>query len=41
MLAVLSDLGEPDRPYQVLIGADEATGRVEPEWLQTWFAEAD
>lgn len=40
-LAVLSDLGEPDRPYQVLIGADDATGWVEPEWLQTWFAEAD
>lgn len=37
-LAVLSDLGEPDQPYQVLAGVDDAPGWVEPERLQTWLA---
>jgi HAD superfamily hydrolase (TIGR01509 family) len=36
-LTVLSDLGEPDRPYHVLEGADDATGWVTPEQLQTWY----
>ncbi|MEA2080633.1 MAG: HAD-IA family hydrolase [Pseudomonadota bacterium] len=39
-LAVLSDLGEPDRPYQVLAGIDDTPGWIEPERLQTWFATA-
>lgn len=37
-LAVLSHLGEPDQPYQVLAGIDENPGWVEPERLQSWFA---
>lgn len=37
-LAVLSDLGEPGRPYQVLAGVDDASGWVEPAQLRQWLA---
>ncbi len=36
-LAVLSDLGEPDRPYQALAGFDKKPGLVTPEQLHTWY----
>jgi beta-phosphoglucomutase-like phosphatase (HAD superfamily) len=37
-LAVLSDLGEPDRPYQVLEGVDDAPDWVDLVRLQRWLA---
>ncbi len=35
-LAVLSNLGEPTSPYQVLAGIDDSPGWVTPEQLQNW-----
>ncbi len=37
-LAVLSDLGEPTCPYQVLAGVDVDPGWVTSKQLQSWFA---
>lgn len=38
-VAVLSDLGEPHQPYQVLAGVDDIPGKVDLKWLQTRFIE--
>jgi HAD superfamily hydrolase (TIGR01509 family) len=37
-VAVLSDLGEPHQPYQVLAGVDDTPGQVDLQWLQARFA---
>ena len=37
-LAVLSDLGEPDHPYQVLAGVDNAPGWLDLGRLRGWLA---
>ncbi|MEA3302880.1 MAG: HAD family hydrolase [Pseudomonadota bacterium] len=37
-IAVLSDLGEPHQPYQVLTGVDDTPGQVDLQWLQASFA---
>jgi HAD superfamily hydrolase (TIGR01509 family) len=39
-LAVLSDLGEPERPYRVLAGVDDAPGWVDVRRLRSWLAAA-
>jgi beta-phosphoglucomutase-like phosphatase (HAD superfamily) len=39
-LAVLSDLGEPDCPYRVLLGIDAVPGRVDTRGLRSWLATA-
>ena len=39
-LAVLSDLGEPDHPYQVLSGVEDKPGWVEPVRLARWLERA-
>ncbi|MDP1653662.1 MAG: HAD-IA family hydrolase [Rhodocyclaceae bacterium] len=38
-LAVLSDLGEPDRPYVAIGGAAVDAGCVDPELLRHWHAQ--
>lgn len=40
-IAVLSNLGEPDRPCQVLAGLDNKLGWVTTEQLRAWFATVD
>ncbi len=37
-LAVLSDLGEPEHPCQVLAGIDDNPGWIDPQRLQRWLA---
>ena len=39
-LAVISDLGEPDQPYQVLTGIDDKPNWVYPELINNWLASA-